>query len=186
MFPVLVNMITTSISNFNQLCLLTSSGYTRYVREVYPAVHSTILFIYLLIEHSTCANCYIIRFKILEQHWLIVTLAMVSKFAITASYGTIYIFSVEQFPTIIRNAGLGAGSTSARVGSVLAPIINIMAEFWTPLPLIVYGCLTLAAGCLSLVLPETLNQELPETIEDGENFGKYVRVFASKNETVDS
>ncbi|KAI4470609.1 solute carrier family 22 member [Holotrichia oblita] len=106
-----------------------------------------------------------------EHHWLVVALAMISKFAITASYGTIYIFSVEQFPTIIRNAGLGAGSTSARVGSVLAPIINIMAEFWTPLPLIVYGSLTLAAGCLSLVLPETLNQELPETIEDGENFG---------------
>lgn len=97
---------------------------------------------------------------------------MVSKLAITASYGTIYIFSVEQFPTIIRNAGLGAGSTSARIGSVLAPIINIMAEFWTPLPLIIYGTLTFAGGCLSLVLPETLNKQLPESIEDGEKFGR--------------
>ncbi|GJQ67658.1 Orct [Trypoxylus dichotomus] len=107
-----------------------------------------------------------------EHHWLVITLAMISKLAITASYGTIYIFSVEQFPTIIRNAGLGAGSTSARIGSVLAPIINIMSEFWTPLPLIVYGCLTFAGGCLSLLLPETLNKELPETIEEGEKFGR--------------
>lgn len=58
------------------------------------------------------------------QNWLIVALAMIGKLAITASYGVIYLFSTEQFPTVIRNAGLGAGSTSARLGSVLAPIIN--------------------------------------------------------------
>lgn len=50
---------------------------------------------------------------------------MLGKLAITSSYGTVYIFSTEQFPTVIRNAGLGAGSTSARMGSILAPIINI-------------------------------------------------------------
>lgn len=51
--------------------------------------------------------------------------AMFGKLAITASYGTVYVFSTEQFPTVIRNAGLGAGSTSARVGSILAPLINL-------------------------------------------------------------
>lgn len=70
--------------------------------------------------------------SLVTTHWLTitdlpaltVTLAMIGKLAITASYGVIYIFSTEQFPTVIRNAGLGAGSTSARMGSVLAPIIN--------------------------------------------------------------
>lgn len=51
---------------------------------------------------------------------------MIGKLAITSSYGTIYIFSVEQFPTVIRNAGLGAASTSARMGSVFAPLINVL------------------------------------------------------------
>lgn len=50
---------------------------------------------------------------------------MIGKLAITSSYGTIYIFSTEQFPTVIRNAGLGAGSTSARMGSIFAPLINL-------------------------------------------------------------
>lgn len=53
-----------------------------------------------------------------------VTLAMIGKLAITSSYGTVYIFSTEQFPTVIRNAGLGAGSMAARMGSVFAPLIN--------------------------------------------------------------
>lgn len=51
---------------------------------------------------------------------------MVGKLAITSSYGVVYIFSTEQFPTVIRNAGLGAGSTCARLGSVIAPYINLM------------------------------------------------------------
>lgn len=64
----------------------------------------------------------------LDQQWLIVTLAMIGKLSITASYAAVYIFSSEQFPTVIRNAGLGAGSTCARVGSIIAPYINIMVR----------------------------------------------------------
>ncbi|XP_018332150.1 organic cation transporter protein isoform X2 [Agrilus planipennis] len=107
-----------------------------------------------------------------SHQWLVVTLAMIGKLAITSSYGTIYVFSTEQFPTVIRNVGLGAGSTSARIGSVFAPLINFTSVAWKPLPMVIFGCMALIGGCLSLVLPETLNRKLPETIEDGENFGK--------------
>lgn len=99
---------------------------------------------------------------------------MIGKLSITSSYAAVYIFSTEQFPTVIRNAGLGASSTCARIGSIVAPYINIMTKFWTPLPLIIFGALSLIGGILSLLLPETLNRKLPETIEEGEQFGKYV------------
>ncbi|XP_034664553.1 organic cation transporter protein [Drosophila subobscura] len=104
--------------------------------------------------------------------WMIVACAMVGKLAITASYGTIYIFSAEQFPTVVRNVGLGASSMVARVGGILAPYLKLLGEIWQPLPLIICGALSLTAGLLSLLLPETLNKPMPETIEDGENFGK--------------
>ncbi|KAJ4427389.1 hypothetical protein ANN_25010 [Periplaneta americana] len=40
------------------------------------------------------------------------------------------------------------------------------------LPLIVMGTLLVAGGTCSLLLPETLNQHLPQSLEDGEKFGK--------------
>ncbi|KAF7267223.1 hypothetical protein GWI33_019552 [Rhynchophorus ferrugineus] len=104
--------------------------------------------------------------------WLTVILAMLGKISITVSYGTIYIFSAEQFPTVVRNAGLGASSTFARLGSIMAPYINVMAHVWRPFPLLVFGALALLGGVLSLMLPETLNKKLPETLAEGEAFGK--------------
>lgn len=59
-----------------------------------------------------------------DSQWLIVTLAMIGKLAITSSYGAIYVFTAEQFPTVIRNVGLGASSTFARIGGVIAPYVN--------------------------------------------------------------
>lgn len=56
--------------------------------------------------------------------WLIVCSAMIGKLAITSSYGAIYVFTAEQFPTVIRNVGLGASSTFARIGGVMAPYVN--------------------------------------------------------------
>ncbi|XP_066254566.1 organic cation transporter protein-like [Euwallacea similis] len=107
-----------------------------------------------------------------NANWLTVLLAMIGKISITVSYGTVYIFSAEQFPTVVRNAGLGASSTFARLGSIVAPYINMMARIWQPFPLLVFGSLALSGGVLSLLLPETLNKKLPETLEEGENFGK--------------
>lgn len=114
--------------------------------------------------------------------WITVTLAMIGKLAITASYGTVYIFSTEQFPTVIRNAGLGAGSMCARIGSISAPLINLSNEVWKPFPLIIFGILSLLGGCLSLLLPETLNQKLPATIADGETFGSPMTVMEEEKQ----
>merc|ERR1712218_91623 len=56
-----------------------------------------------------------------EQVALLVTLSMLGKLAITSSYGTVYIFSAELFPTVVRNVGMGATSMSGRVGGILCP-----------------------------------------------------------------
>lgn len=59
---------------------------------------------------------------------MIVVLAMIGKLAITSSYGGIYVFTAEQFPTVVRNVGLGACSTFARIGGVIAPYVNYLVR----------------------------------------------------------
>ncbi|XP_065336997.1 organic cation transporter protein-like isoform X1 [Cloeon dipterum] len=119
------------------------------------------------------------------ESWLLITLAMFGKMAITASYGAVYIFSAEQFPTVIRNVAIGISSTAARVGGMLAPFVNQLADIWRPLPLILIGALAFTAGLMSLLLPETLNKKLPETIEDGEDFGKRAKTEATDGNNVE-
>lgn len=64
-------------------------------------------------------------FVFYKGSFAVIVLAMMGKMAITSSYGTVYVFSAEQFPTVIRNVGIGASSTFARVGGILAPFVNI-------------------------------------------------------------
>ncbi|XP_076278344.1 organic cation transporter [Lasioglossum baleicum] len=107
-----------------------------------------------------------------DTQWLVVCLAMIGKLTITSSYGAIYIFTAEQFPTVIRNHGLGACSTFARIGGVIAPYVIHLSNIWMPLPFVIFGSCVLTGGVMSLLLPETLNKKLPESIQDGELFGK--------------
>lgn len=40
------------------------------------------------------------------------------------------------------------------------------------LPLILFGCMGIVAGFVSLVFPETLGSKLPDTISEAENIGR--------------
>jgi len=44
------------------------------------------------------------------------------------------------------------------------------------LPLMIMGGLMVAGGVCALMLPETLHQHLPQTLEEGELFGKLRRI----------
>ncbi|CAH1251989.1 SLC22A5 [Branchiostoma lanceolatum] len=104
--------------------------------------------------------------------WMTTTLAMTGKFMITATFSIIYIFSAEIFPTVVRQIGIGMSSMSARVGGMVAPFVNLLGSYWAPMPYVIFGGVSIAAGLLALLLPETVGKELPATIEEAENIGK--------------
>lgn len=52
-----------------------------------------------------------------------VTLASLGILGMGISFPTAYLYSGELFPTVVRNVGVGSGSMSARVGSMVAPFV---------------------------------------------------------------
>ncbi|XP_052244562.1 organic cation transporter protein-like [Dreissena polymorpha] len=112
-----------------------------------------------------------------EHAWITVVLANVGKFGISASFAIIYFWSAELFPTLVRNSGMGSSSMVGIVGTILSPYTMelgkvIPGNFGKALPLIIFGGLSLAAGLLSLLLPETKGAVLPESVRDAEKFGR--------------
>uniref|UniRef100_A0A182QUL1 Major facilitator superfamily (MFS) profile domain-containing protein n=1 Tax=Anopheles farauti TaxID=69004 RepID=A0A182QUL1_9DIPT len=96
-------------------------------------------------------------------------LFLLSKLSITMSFGTLYIYTVEIFPTNLRQSLLSTCSMFGRIGSMVAPQTPLLAKFWTPLPMVLFGFLGISSGVAVLQFPETLNNELPNTLDEAMN-----------------
>ncbi|XP_067675071.1 organic cation transporter protein-like [Haliotis asinina] len=112
-----------------------------------------------------------------SYQWITITLAMIGKMGTAMCFAVVYVFSSELFPTVVRNIAVGASSSWARVGGMIAPYVAdagklVGGDFGRALPLLVFGAASVVAGLLALFLPETLNRDLPETIQDGIVFGR--------------
>lgn len=60
----------------------------------------------------------------------------------------------------------------ARMGGVLAPIINMLHNHSPMTPLVIFGTSPLLGAVLALALPETADRPLPDTVEDAENWDR--------------
>ncbi|XP_041475653.1 organic cation transporter protein-like [Lytechinus variegatus] len=98
--------------------------------------------------------------------------AFIGKFGISGAFNLIYLFTLELYPTILRTVGLGICSMAGRIANMLAPLVLLTGDLWIHSPLLIFGTCTVLSGLLCLFLPETRGKKLPETVEDGENFGK--------------
>ena len=97
--------------------------------------------------------------------------AQVGQFSNTVCLWIMFVYTAEIYPTAIRNMGLGTSNAIGRLGASLAPLLVSPGEDQGVI-LSVFGVLTLAGGFLVLLLPETLNRSLDNTIEEGEMFNK--------------
>ncbi|CAG0878579.1 unnamed protein product [Darwinula stevensoni] len=129
----------------------------------------------MIIGGSACLLALLVPKGVYYYDWPVVTLAMVGKFGISSSFAIVYVFTAELMPTPVRTVGLGACSTFARLGSILAPYILLLGEAMSHvwLPICVFGISSLISGLLLLLLPETAKRRLPETIHEAKNISKY-------------
>ncbi|XP_054289222.1 carcinine transporter-like [Macrosteles quadrilineatus] len=99
-------------------------------------------------------------------------LFLMSKFAISASFLIIYPFTGELYPTQLRGVGIGFSAYISGLGLIIIPFITYLGSEHLVLPLVIMGAVSVVGGITSLRLPETLHHRLPQTVEEGEEFGK--------------
>ncbi|XP_078516576.1 solute carrier family 22 member 6-A-like [Lissotriton helveticus] len=107
-----------------------------------------------------------------EMQVLRASLAVLGKGCLAASFVCCYLFSGELYPTMLRQTGMGLCNTMARIGGIVAPLVQLTGEYFRFLPLVIYACAPIISGIAACFLPETLNVALPDSIEEVENRGR--------------
>lgn len=116
--------------------------------------------------------CCIVAAFLVQGSTASTSIVMCGKLFIAGSFAVIYNYSAELFPTVVRNSAMGLGSMCARLSGALTPLITLLDSFDPKVPAVIFGVVSLISGIWVMFLPETMNQPMPESIEDGENFGK--------------
>lgn len=65
-----------------------------------------------------------------------------------------------------RMTAVGLGQVAARGGAILGPLVPLLGVYGSWLPLLVFGVVSVLSGLAALLLPETKNLPLPDTIQD--------------------
>ncbi|XP_022824232.1 organic cation transporter protein-like [Spodoptera litura] len=105
------------------------------------------------------------------------SLAILGRFAVNISYNIGLQYAAELLPTVVRAQGVALIHIMGYVASIVAPFVVYLANISQDLPLLILGVLGIAGGLLCLFLPETMDTEMPQTLLDGENFGKDQRFW---------
>ena len=83
------------------------------------------LTVYLLLSGLLCISVVTVKNFVPETlvkvESLSIGLALIGKAAVVSCFCSIFIYSSEIFPTVIRTVGVGACAFFGRVGSLLAP-----------------------------------------------------------------
>jgi OCT family organic cation transporter-like MFS transporter 4/5 len=96
----------------------------------------------------------------------ILVVYMMAKIVASVSFSLVYLITIELYPTNLRSQAVGSSSAIARVFCACAPFLGPLAKIWQPLPMLVLGVPILISGALVLRLPETLEAQLPQTMQN--------------------
>ncbi|XP_014271301.1 organic cation transporter protein [Halyomorpha halys] len=104
---------------------------------------------------------------VLPQGWPIMFMTFVGRFTGAAAVSVVIIHTLELFPTESRNTAMGSCLTMAQLGPLLAPyIVDILGKkaWWIPTTLC--GSLAVLGAFLLMLIPETRDTPLLDTISE--------------------
>lgn len=102
----------------------------------------------------------------------VAVLAIIGRFCVNITYNIGLQYAAELLPTVVRAQGVAGVHIAGYVAALLSPVIVYMGSINKFIPLVVLGVAAVTGGCIALLLPETLHRDLPQTLADGEQFGK--------------
>ena len=86
---------------------------------------------------------------------LVILFASVGKAMASAAYNSAYMFTSQVYPTHVRNTLVSVVSCSSRIGSFIAPQINMLRTLvWGPLPYLIFSTASLIACVCTFFLPD--------------------------------
>uniref|UniRef100_A0A672JUZ6 Solute carrier family 22 member 6 n=1 Tax=Sinocyclocheilus grahami TaxID=75366 RepID=A0A672JUZ6_SINGR len=111
--------------------------------------------------------CILINIITPTEYWTFRTvIAVLGKGLSEASFTTVFLYTTELYPTVMRQNGVGYTSFMARLGASISPLIMLLEDTWKLLPEVIFCTVAIFSGLIAWLLPETNNERLPETIED--------------------
>ncbi|XP_071507310.1 solute carrier family 22 member 3-like [Diadema antillarum] len=69
------------------------------------------------------------------------------------------------------NTAIGTTNFFSNLANILCPQFLRLGKVWVPLPLLIFGSVSILAGAAAFFLPETQGKNIPETLHDAENIG---------------
>ncbi|KAM3396158.1 organic cation/carnitine transporter 4-like [Capsicum galapagoense] len=102
--------------------------------------------------------------KSTNEAWKVVRMVcgLLGIFGIAGTFSILYVYLMELFPTVVRNAALGCATQAVQLGAISAPIVVVLGG---GVPFAVFGACGIAGGFLVTYLPETLNKPLYDTMD---------------------
>ncbi|XP_061262705.1 solute carrier family 22 member 10-like isoform X1 [Bos javanicus] len=137
----------------------------------------TQMFFMFLVGLSILINMFVPQ----DMQTLRVILASVGIGCAAASHTCFSVHQSELLPTIVRAKAAGLDLLANRCGAALAPLLMTLVVYLPTLPWIIYGVCPIIAVPVLLLLPETRNLPLPDTIQDVENKKKFSRKVNEKD-----
>ncbi|XP_046597969.1 carcinine transporter [Neodiprion lecontei] len=100
-----------------------------------------------------------------------VAMGIIARFGVNLAGNIGFQYAAEMLPTVVRAQGVSLIHTLGYIAHMIGPYIVYLDDVSPYLPLTVLGLLSLVVAVQSLFLPETLGQDLPQTLQDGNDFG---------------
>ncbi|KAF9624095.1 hypothetical protein IFM89_007793 [Coptis chinensis] len=108
--------------------------------------------------------------------WLQLSAEAVGFMAASTTFDVLYVYCVELFPTNVRNFAVSLLRQALMLGASIAPLLVVLGRLSSSVSFLIFGIFAIFSGILTLMLPETRNSSLYETLEQQEEEEEKLRV----------